>query len=146
MAYAAVLPIAVLLFILIDQSLMQVLSFLLGFVLMHFIYACITWLDLVVRDKQQLRYWKWQMQFPWFGLLPIQVISVRAFTSVHISLSIVGLAFIISLLPWITTLFFMQLLCLHVWMMLPRIIVILLRVPPADLIKLERERISHYKS
>lgn len=146
MIYAAAMLLAVVLFTFIEQSLMPMLSFLLGFILLHFIYFCITLLDFVVRDKQQLRNWKWRMQWPWFGLLPTQIISVRAFSSVHMSLSIIGLAFIISLLPWITPLFFIQLLFLHAWILLPRFIVIMLRIPPTDLVKLDRERISHYKS
>lgn len=146
MAYAALMLIAVLLFILIEQSFMQVISMMLSYILMHFIYTCITLLDLAVRDKQQLHNWKWSMQFPWLGWLPVHVIPLQSFILVHVNLSIIGLALIIGLLPWITPLFFVQLLFLHVWILLPRLLIMLQPLPRNCLIKLERVRISLYQS
>lgn len=145
--YVLLLLIAAILFIAIDKSLAQLVSLLLGFLFIHLIYVGIIVLDLTMRHRHPWRHWAWRWQFPWVGLLPKQTMAMGTFAAMHWRLLAIGLAIICSLLPWASPLLIGQLLFLHLWMLLPRFIIILFcHVPATDLIKLERKRISHYSS
>jgi hypothetical protein len=144
--YISCLLVATFLFVAF-HNLTEIISLLLGYILIQMIHLSITSLVFLVRSKISLRNWAFQLQFPWVGFMPKQPVSMLTFTSVQLHLLFVGIAVIACFFPWATPIFLGNLIFLHLWILIPRFFVILFsRIPQSEMIKLDQKSISHYNS
>lgn len=67
-----------------------------------------------------LKSWTWSWQLPWLGLLPKKYVALSRFQNLLFHLGVVGTAFCVMLIPWTPPSFYAACLFLHLWMLVPR--------------------------
>jgi hypothetical protein len=128
----------------------QFISILLSCVLLLLVQTLIISVCVKVMRISKLRHWSFQWQFPWVGLLPELPISTEVFKFIHIQQLFIGYVLIACFIPWISPIFMMNLVFVHTWILLPRMLVILMLLAQKTdlttvLIKMNSKDISLYK-
>jgi hypothetical protein len=70
--------------------------------------------------------WHWSFRSPWFGYVPANYMSLSKVGRLHTQLFWIGLAILACLYPWIEVRTLAFATFLHVWILLPRIMILLL--------------------
>lgn len=68
--------------------------------------------------------WKWYKHLPWTGLMPKKYISFTRYKHILLQILFIGLAFILFASPWIKPVVSMTCLFLHIWILVPKLILI----------------------
>ncbi len=123
----------------------QLISFLLGFGLVQVLHLFIIRAMLSIQPESEASSWSLQFRPPWIGVLPKQFCSVGLFQRVHVQLLWIGLAFIGCLVPWTSAAFLCTLVYIHVWILLPRLLILMMRKENSAIVKLGERDVSYYK-
>jgi hypothetical protein len=93
-----------------------------------------------------MRGWSFQWGLPWYGILPEGHASIRLVQKVQLHLFWSTFIFLGVLYPWINSMFWVNLLVFHLWVMLPRLLILLLFRPfrKNGLIRISRNDTSCY--
>jgi hypothetical protein len=90
--------------------------------------------------------WAFRMQFPWLGLVPNQHYSLSGFVTANAQLFFVPIIFMACAYPWIPLYTLLHIAFFHIWVLLPRIIVLakFRKHRSIGLIKINRQDTSCY--
>ncbi|MFS0725102.1 transposase [Paenibacillus sp. 1P07SE] len=90
--------------------------------------AWIQWLILRLTmyrvDEGDDRRWGWRFRLPWSGYLPIQMVELAQFRRLHRHLIWLGLCTIAIAYPWAPESLLLSLICWHVWLLAPRLVIL----------------------
>lgn len=96
-------------------------AWLFGFAAIQLLHIFIILLTFISVTEATDRQWSWRISPPWIGFKPINDITLRIFRRVHRHLFWLGLCVIAVLYPWIKTSLLISLICWHVWVVAPRL-------------------------
>jgi hypothetical protein len=98
------------------------------------------------RDEAGKTQWHFRLSLPWNGYAPKKYISFSFLWQTQIHLLVIGLAVIGCFVPWVPSLFAVNLLFIHLWILIPRLgLMFLLRSKERDVVvKLNDADISLY--
>ncbi|MBH5320749.1 transposase [Paenibacillus sp. GSMTC-2017] len=97
-------------------------SALLGFAIVQFLHLLILLLTFIRVDEAVDRQWIWRINPPWIGFKPANEIKLSLFRRVHRQLFWVGLCLIALLYPWLSASMMISLVCWHMWLIVPRML------------------------
>ncbi|MBR2569555.1 MAG: hypothetical protein IKE34_10290 [Paenibacillus sp.] len=94
--------------------------------------------------------WGFQMKLPWIGFLPLpqQYISDRYMRKVNLHTLLIGFVIILILTPWLPISFSLQFVFWHIWLLIPRLYVLIavLSIPDDKLLKIQPQQCLIYKA
>ncbi|WP_159888061.1 hypothetical protein [Paenibacillus puerhi] len=101
---------------------------------------------LQIKESYVPRSWRWSLRLPWFGYAPASYISLSKVGRLHSQLFWVGLLVLACLYPWIGDRLLLFSVFLHVWILLPRLLLLFLlrRHRAAGLMKINERDTSCY--
>ncbi|MDQ0173732.1 hypothetical protein [Paenibacillus tundrae] len=140
------LPVIMLFFNLLAFSWMGLLSFVLAGPITIWIHYVIARTILLLVRSSYTKRWRWSIRMPWLGYIPDQHFSYRMFVRVHFNICWIGLCIITVCLIWSPLSFTFALIFWHIWLLVPRLYVILFlsRERKDGLIKLTNQDVSYY--
>ncbi|RXZ79250.1 transposase [Paenibacillaceae bacterium] len=103
-------------------------------------------LTMIRVEEEEDRKWGWRLKVPWAGYLPIQMVEHQLFRKLHGHLLWLGLCAIAACYPWATESLMISLICWHIWILAPRLLLLrTLRKARRDgLLRLDAEEITFY--
>jgi hypothetical protein len=113
-----------LIMLLIGVGIVEVLYMLIGAAGLHGFYALLQMLICSTQGRWNAKQWTVSLRTVWFGFIPKQHFSASLLYSLHVQITFIGLAGILSLIPWAASIVIINLLILHFWFMLPRLIIL----------------------
>lgn len=102
---------------------------------------------LMIISHSYRKRWRFSRQMPWIGYSPDQYISYPVYRQVHLYFAWIGCCIIGILIPWSPVSFVLSLFFWHLWLMIPRLIVLAtLRGQRKDgMIKITGLEIAYYR-
>ncbi|GGD99307.1 transposase [Paenibacillus nasutitermitis] len=100
------------------------LAIVLGIVATLLIQFIIIRLTLVRVDEPDNRRWGWRILLPWVGYIPIAHIELALFRRLHRHMLWLGLCAIGVAYPWANEAQMISMICWHLWMLAPRMILL----------------------
>lgn len=94
---------------------------LIGVELVHFVIIRLT---LIRVDEPEFRRFRWSLDAPWIGYVPVQHTEHGLFRRLHRHLLWFGLCVIAVAYPWVHESFMISLICWHLWTLAPRSVVL----------------------
>jgi hypothetical protein len=90
--------------------------------------------------------WRFLWSPPWIGYLPAHMASPNRMIRLHVQLSVIGFCIIAAAYPWCSLVIWLNLVLLHVYILLPRLILLFsLRHDKPALLKINRDSTSLYE-
>ncbi len=120
----------------------------LSFPLVLWIQFVISRSVLIMTVNHLRKKWRFQFQYPWIGYLPDQHMSYSTFRRVLLHTTWIGLCFTAVLFMWLPVSFSVSLVVWHVWLCLPRLLILLrlFRQRKDGMVKLNKDDVSYYIS
>lgn len=121
---------------------------LLSFPLVLWIQFVISRSVLIMTVNHLRKKWRFQLHYPWIGYLPDQYMSYSTFRRVLLHTTWIGFCFTAVLFMWLPVSFSISLIVWHLWLCLPRMLILmrLMRQRKDGMLKLSREDVSYYIS
>ncbi|MCK9859190.1 MULTISPECIES: transposase [Paenibacillus] len=121
-------------------------SWLLGFAIVQVIHLVILLLAFIRVDDAVDRRWVWGITPPWFGFKPANDIRLALYRRVHRHLFWIGLCAVAVMYPWIQPSLLISILCWHLWLIVPRMLLSLaFRKQRKDgILRLQKNEASYY--
>lgn len=143
-SYLAI-PVLILIFQSVLYGWTGLVSWLLGAVFVQLIQLTIALLTFKRTDDSSRR-WIWRIQPPWIGLQPRLECEFATFRKLHRHLLWLGLCVIAISYPWANDPLLLSLICWHLWVLAPRILLTFLfrKHRPDGVIRLQQEEIAFY--
>jgi len=96
-------------------------AWLFGFAVVQIVHIVILLLTFIRVDEAADRKWVWRIIPPWIGFKPANDIKLQLFRRVHRHLFWIGLCLIALLYPWIRESLMISIVCWHMWLLIPRL-------------------------
>jgi len=96
----------------------------LGIIATLLIQFIIIRLTLIRVDEPDNRRWGWRILLPWVGYIPIAHIELALFRRLHRHMLWLGLCAIGVAYPWANEAQMISLICWHLWMLVPRVLLL----------------------
>lgn len=100
-------------------------SSLLSFVIIQLLHMLITFVTFIQVEEAVDRKWKWSIIPPWIGFKPANDISYIVFKRVHNHSFWLGIVLIALFYPWTPLSIVISLYVWHIWLLAPKLLVIL---------------------
>ncbi|MBP1153455.1 MULTISPECIES: hypothetical protein [unclassified Paenibacillus] len=97
-----------------------------GFVSVPILHAFILRLLLQTKEGQAPKSWRWSLRFPWLGYVPRSYISLAKVCRLHLQALWIIIVILGCFYPWLAPVFLAYLLFIHVWLLLPRLLLLYL--------------------
>lgn len=122
-------------------------SWLFGFAAIQLFHILILLLTFIRIDEAADRQWIWRITPPWVGFKPANDITLMLFRRVHRHLFWIGLCAIAVLYPWIKPSLMISLICWHIWLIVPRLILAFSfrNYPKEGILRLQFKEASYYQ-
>lgn len=123
-----------------------ILTLPIGFMLIHVFYVVIIKLYLKYSAQMRIHPWTILIRLPWIGYLPKEPLFLHQHWKLQIHLFAAGLAIISCLYPWVSPIVLGNLFFSHVWIMLPRFIILFIfrRQGATGIVKINTSDTSYY--
>jgi hypothetical protein len=120
--------------------------FIVSFPIILLMQSIIVWVYFYFTVGRAMRGWSFHWGLFWNGILPDGHASIRLIQKVQFHLCWVGVLVLAGLSPWVHNMFWVNLLLIHLWLMLPRLIILLLFRPfrKSGLIRISLNETSCY--
>ncbi|MDQ0063744.1 transposase [Paenibacillus harenae] len=121
-------------------------SWLFGFAVVQLLHILIMLLTFIKVEEAADRKWIWRINPPWIGFKPASDISLLVYRRVHRQMFWLGLCIIGLLYPWITESLMISIVCWHLWLLIPRLLISFsLRKQRKDgVVRIESKEASYY--
>lgn len=90
------------------------------------LHTLLIYLYFTLKEKRPLHQWKWDYRFPWIGYIPTNYIAMYRVASLHLHLLWVTAVICGCFYPWVSIDLIAHLLFIHVWLLLPRFVIMFL--------------------
>ena len=101
-----------------------ILAWMIGLIGVQIIHYVIIRLTLIRVNEPEFRRFRWSLDPPWIGYVPVRHIELGLFRRVHRHLLWFGLCVIAIAYPWVHASYMISLICWHLWTLIPRSIVL----------------------
>lgn len=89
------------------------------------LHTLLIYLYFTLKEKRPLQAWSIQYNLPWIGYIPTNYISLKRIIGLHIHLSWVTIVICACFYPWVSLDFIFHLLGIHLWLLLPRYVLMI---------------------
>lgn len=97
-----------------------------GIVVVPVLHAFIIQLLLRTKERYAPKTWKWSMRFPWLGYVPDSYIALAKACRLHLHTLWIVFIIIGCFYPWMSPMYLVYLLFIHIWLLLPRLLLLFL--------------------
>jgi hypothetical protein len=101
-----------------------ILSWMIGLIAVELVHFIIIRLTLIRVNEPEFRRFRWSLDAPWIGYVPVRHIELGLFRRLHRHALWFGLCVIAVAYPWVHESFMISLICWHLWTLAPRSIVL----------------------
>lgn len=119
-----------------------ILSWMIGLIGVELVHYIIIRLTLIRVNEPEFRRFRWSLDAPWIGYVPVRHIELGLFRRLQRHLLWFGLSVIAVAYPWVHESLMISLVCWHLWTLAPRSVVLrkmrgvrrdgVLKLSPAD--------------
>jgi hypothetical protein len=97
-------------------------SLLFALVVIPLLHTLLIYLHVTLKEKRSLAHWRFQFRFPWLGYAPTNHIALQRFMNVQLQVLWITIMISGSFYPWVALDVMLNLLIVHIWIFLPRLI------------------------
>lgn len=97
-------------------------TWLFGFAVIQLLHLIILLVTFIRVGEAAERQWIWRINPPWIGFKPANDITLLIFRRVHRHLFWIGLCVIGAFYPWLSPSLMISLVCWHLWLLVPRLL------------------------
>ncbi|WP_168123384.1 transposase [Paenibacillus sp. HB172176] len=121
-------------------------SWLISFAIVQVLHIVIMLLTFIKVEEAAERKWVWRITPPWIGFKPANDITLFVFRRVHRQMFWLGLCVIGLLYPWISSSLMISIICWHLWLLSPRMLLsfIYRKARKDGVLRLELNEASYY--
>jgi hypothetical protein len=130
----------------INYQRFPIIQLFVGFCLIQLLHYWIIRIELSARKDAPLKSWSFISRGIWIGYLPEKNTAFRRLWTFQLHLTLIGMAIIALLYPWLDPITFLNLLFVHGWILCPRLFILwrFLRKSSSGLVKINSRDTSYY--
>jgi hypothetical protein len=106
-----------------DLIRLRPIPFLMSLVAVPLIHTLLIYLIYALKEKRSLAQWSFHFSLPWLGLAPMNHIGLKRINKLNLHLLWMTIVICGCLYPWVALDLLMNLLFIHIWIFVPRLII-----------------------